>query len=68
MINNTFFIVARENDQKPFELKPYGDKWGWELVDGIEMTDWQEAKRMLEEYRSIMPKHTVLIRAIEIRK
>jgi hypothetical protein len=36
---------------------------GWEFVDGIEMSDYEEAKSMLLEYRNAMPSHTVLIHA-----
>lgn len=68
MINNTFFIVVREVDLKPFEERPNRDRWGWEYADNIEMTDYSEAKRMREEYALAMPKHIVRIRAIPIER
>lgn len=89
MINNTFFIVARESDIKMAEARsPDSFYWsrlpklnagvtvytdrilynGWEFVDGIEIFDYQQAKRLMEEYRAAMPSHTVLIHAKRIVK
>ena len=39
---------------------------GWEFVDNIEHTDYQEAKRRMNEYSQAMPNHTVLIHAKRI--
>lgn len=71
MINNTFFIVAREKDQSKLsphrtgsDSRLYG---GWEFVDGIEIDNWDDAQGMLKEYRSAMPSHTVMIHAKRIQ-
>lgn len=66
MVNNTFFIVIRELDYKPFEERPGRDRWGWELADNIEMTEWAYASKMREEYQAAMPHHVVRIRAVPI--
>ena len=68
MINNTFFIVVRETDMKPFEKLPNRDRWGWEFADNIERFDYATAKRDREEYQSAMPSHVVRIRAVPIDK
>ena len=65
MINNTFFIVCREKDVNSPNHKLDGrDRWGWEFADLIERTDYETAKRDMNEYRLAMPNHLVLIRPI----
>lgn len=62
MINHTFFIVCRERDLSIVNNMPFRDRFGWEYVDGIEIFDWEEAKKLRKEYDSAFPSHTVLIR------
>ena len=67
MINNTFYIVARSKSVDSWRIGGRGDKWGWELVDGIEITDYAEAIRLRLEYAASMPDHTVLIRPVRTK-
>lgn len=61
---HVFTIVIREKDFKPFETRPNRDGYGWELADGIEITGYQEASRMMREYALAMPSHVVRLRVI----
>jgi hypothetical protein len=65
VINNTFFIVARECEESYWKDNPYRDYWGWEVIDG-EILDYIEAKRLMNEYQSTMRSFVVRIRAIPI--
>lgn len=73
MRNNTFFIVVREKDQE--KLNPYrfgrvaGRLYGgWEFTDGIEIFDYQEAKKLRKEYELAMPSHIARIHCKQIEK
>jgi hypothetical protein len=64
MINNTFFIVFRVPDHRNIVKNTNQDEWGWEFVDSVEYSDYNEAKRIREEYQAAFPKHVVRMRAI----
>ena len=64
MINNTFFIVFRQANYKNIIPNPNQDRHGWEFVDNIEYFDYNEAKRIREEYALAFPQFAVHLRAI----
>jgi hypothetical protein len=67
MKNNTFFIVFREPDHRNIIKNDEQDAYGWEFADNIEIFDYQEAKRVREEYQKAMPNFVVNIRAVPIK-
>lgn len=66
MKNNTFFIVFRQSDYKNIIANENQDRFGWELADGIEIFNYDEAKKMMQEYQAVMKDFVVRIRCIPI--
>lgn len=66
MINNTFFIVFRTANHKDVVPNPNQDRYGWELVDNIERTDYKTAKAEMDEYQKAMPQFCVRLRAVPV--
>lgn len=64
MINNTFFLVMRPDNLSEVNSSVKADRHGWEFIDKIEYTDYNEALTLMKEYSSAFPNHTVRIRAI----
>jgi hypothetical protein len=64
MINNTFYIVFRRGDHRDVIKNDNQDRWGWEFVDNIEYFDYNEAKRIREEYAKAFPRFAVRLRAV----
>lgn len=64
MKNNTFFMVFRTNDHRDVIKNDSQDAWGWEFVDNIEYFDYNEAKRVREEYQKAFPQFVVRMRCV----
>jgi hypothetical protein len=66
-MSDKFLIVARELSFKPFSKVDGCDKWGWRVVDGVEIADFKEAQRLMAQHQLAMPNHIVKIRPIRER-